>query len=339
MLTQDALRRLQDAQIINEEQSTAIESFLWQESHEGEHAKTRPLIRFLLEIGGSLLLIGLVLGAFLAMDTLPSWQGALLSLIGGLLFSCFGMLLKRTSFHDLSPLLLLGGALMVPVILFRMYDALTPVFSGMGFWLPLTQASSLVTFILATLTFCIHFILFFTVKSRILSLPVALSWMWLSWMGALYVQSTFPDLTYMIPAPNLAIVITLFGAMVLTIWGLLFNTPDPGSTGVWPEIVGLTMISTLLGLMMLNIEFLTAAGPAQMLYFIVAIFFGITGMYIFARTQRVVWGVFSSVFLFLSIFTGWIVLNAGHTSGTFILLGLGLAFLGLAGVWQWTHRR
>lgn len=339
MVTRDALKRLEDAQIITAEQATAIESFFWQESNEGEHARILPFVRFLVELGSALLLIGVILGAFFWMAPLPAWQGALISLIAGLLFGCFGIILKRTAFHDASPLLLLGASLLIPVILFRMYDALTPVFVGMGLWLPLTQASGKVVFGLALLTFGMQYAFFALVKSRILSLPVGLSWMYLIWMLALYVQGSFPDLTYIVPAPNLALLITIFGGMVLTTWGLLFNTSEPNSTGIWPEVIGLGVTSGLLAVMTLNIEFLTAARPAQFLYLAATILFGVAGMYIFARTQRAVWAFFSSLFLLMSVFSGWVILNAGAATGPLTIIGMGIAVLALAAVWYTTHRR
>lgn len=338
MVTRDSLKHLEEAQIITADQATAIESFFWQESHEGEHAHTRPFVRFLLELGTSFLLLGLILGAFLWMGSIPAWQGALISLVAGLLFGSFGILLKRTAFHEASPLLLLGTSLLIPLILFRLYDALAPVLVNMGMWLPLTQSGNLVLFGIMLVSFALQFAFFSCIKSKILSLPVALSWIYLAWLFGFYIQSNFQDLTYIVPAPNLALIVIIFGGMLLTVWGLLFNTPDPSSTGIWPEFVGLAVTSSLLALMMSNLQFLTAALPAQALYLGAAILFGVAGMYIFARTQRVVWGVFSSLFLLLSIFSAWTVLSAGAMSASLVLLGIGVALMGLAAAWHFTHK-
>lgn len=337
-LNRDIMKRLVEAQVLTEEQTIAIESFCWQEDREGEHSKTLPFVRFLLELGGSLLLIGLTLGCFLWMETLVIWQSALLSLVVSLLLACFGVILKRSNYHDLSPFLLLGASLLIPVVLVRLYNALAPILEGLGWWLPLTQQGSFVLLGIALLTFGMQYTLFATVKSRILSLPVALSWIGVIWFFALIIQREFPDLTNIVAAPNLPLLITIFGGMTLAVWGLLFNTTDHTSTGIWPELVGLSVISGLLAIMTLNLGFLTAALPAQLFYLAATILFGVAGMYIFARTKRPVWGVFSSIFLVMSIFSGWVVLNAGILSGPLTIIGLGVAILGLGVIWQWTHR-
>jgi len=339
MIQREHLTRLHEAQIITEDQLVAIESFFWQESHEGEHAHVRPFIRFLVELGSALLLLGCALGTFFWMSPLPAWQGTIISVIAALLLGCFGIILRRTSMHDASPLLLLGASLLTPVVIFRFYDALTPLFMHFGLWLPLTQAGGMVVFVLGVLVLLIQILLFSTIKSNILSLPVALTWMALVWMMALTLQTNLPDLTYYIPAPNLALIVMMFGGMLLAIWGLLFNNSQRGSTGIWPELVGLTVTTTILATMTLNIGFLTAALPAQLMYLAATLLFAIAGMYIYARTQRIVWAFFSSLFLLLSVFTGWTAMNAGNTSGPLVLVGSGLSLLILAAVWQHAHRR
>lgn len=339
MIQRDFLTRLHEAAILTEDQVVAIESYFWQESREGEHAHVRPFIRFLVDLGAATLLLGCALGAFFWMSTIPAWQGTVISLVAALLLGCFGIILRRTSMHDASPLLLLGASLLLPVLIFRFYDALAPLLMYAGLWLPLTQSGDMVVFGLTVLIFLLQLTLFLTIKSSILSLPVSLTWMALMWMAALGIQGSFPDLTYFIPAPNLALIVLIFGGMLLSIWGLLGHSAHRGSTGIWPEIVGLSVTTTLLGMMTINVGFLSAALPAQLIYVAATVLFAVAGMYIYARTQRLVWAVFSSLFLLLSVYTGWTALNAGSTSGPLALIGTGLSLLILAAVWQHAHRR
>lgn len=339
MVTRDALKRLQDAQIVTPEQATAIESFFWQESQDGELAKTSPFVRFLLELGTSILLIGCLLGGFLWMNVLPAWQGGLIILIAAILLGCFGVILKRSSYHAASPLLLLGGSLCIPVILFRFYDALSPVFSQGGFWLPLVQQNANVMLGLLCVSFLMQYALFSCIKSRILSLPVALSWLAVIWMGALAMQSTFRDLTYILPAPHLAQTGIIIGAMVLVLWGYIYNTPDPGSTGLWPELCGLGMLGGILFINMFSSTFFASHTQIQLMYLGVAFLLGVMSIYIYARTQRVTWGIFGAVMLFSSILAGWLALLGNNSTGPLVLIGGGLALMILGVIWHMSHRR